>query len=125
MGHVHLHVGHLADALDFYTGLIGFDLQGMSRRFGAAFISAGGYHHHLGLNTWAGEGAPAAPDGVSGLRHFSIEVPGDSDLEPLLDRLSGAGVVVTEVGTDFEVLDPSRNRVRLRSTRGAAAPPLG
>jgi catechol 2,3-dioxygenase len=101
MGHVHLHVAHIPDALDFYTGLVGFDLQGMSRRFGAAFVSAGGYHHHLGLNTWAGEGAPAPPD--------------ESDLEPVLDRLSGAGVVVSQVGDDFEVLDPSQNRVRLRS----------
>ena len=118
MGHVHLHVAHIPDALDFYTGLIGFDLQGKSKRFGAAFISAGGYHHHLGLNTWAGEGAPAAPDGASGLRHYSIELPSDSDLEPVLDRLAGAGVVVTEVGTDFEVLDPSQNRIRLRPRAG-------
>ena len=118
MGHVHLHVAHIPDALDFYTGLIGFDLQGQSKRFGAAFISAGGYHHHLGLNTWAGVGAPPSPAGLSGLHHYSIEVPTESDLEPVLDRLTGAGVAVREVDGDFEVLDPSKNRVRLRARVG-------
>src|SRR5215831_5957519 len=65
MGHVHLHVSHLGDAVDFYHGLIGFDVMGMSAHTGAAFVSAGGYHHHLGLNTWAGEGVAPAPAGTS------------------------------------------------------------
>ncbi|MEX0789276.1 MAG: VOC family protein, partial [Actinomycetota bacterium] len=60
MGHVHLHVRDVDEAVRYYSDLIGFDVMGLSRRFGAAFVSAGGYHHHLGLNTWAGRGAPPA-----------------------------------------------------------------
>jgi catechol 2,3-dioxygenase len=72
MGHVHLHVPHLDTAEAFYCGRIGFDP--MLRRYpGALFVAAGGYHHHLGLNTWAGVGAPAPPDNAVGLRTFTIE----------------------------------------------------
>lgn len=113
MGHVHLHVSHLGDAVDFYHGLIGFDVMGMSPRSGAAFVSAGGYHHHLGLNTWAGEGISPAPPGTSGLRRFTIELPTERDLEPVLERLRTGGVAVDEAEAGFEVRDPSRNLARL------------
>jgi catechol 2,3-dioxygenase len=114
MGHVHLHVSHLGDAVDFYHGLIGFDVMGMSERLGAAFVSAGGYHHHLGLNTWAGAGAPPPSPGVAGLRQFSIELPTDKDLEEVMTRLEGAGVVPTRAGAAFVVQDPSQNRVQFK-----------
>jgi len=115
MGHGHLHVRDVDEALHFYHELIGFDLTGQSRRFAAAFISAGGYHHHLGLNTWAGAGAPPPPAGAAGLRHFTIELPTAGDLDEVKDRLTAGGVDV-EPGSDadFWVVDPSGNRVRLR-----------
>jgi len=72
MGHVHLHVPHIDTAEAFYCGRIGFDP--IVRRYpGALFVSAGGYHHHLGLNTWAGIGAPPPPENSAGLRSFTIE----------------------------------------------------
>lgn len=72
MGHVHLHVPHLDTAEAFYCGRIGF--EPMVRRYpGALFVSAGGYHHHLGLNTWSGVGAPPPPENAAGLRSFTIE----------------------------------------------------
>jgi catechol 2,3-dioxygenase len=72
MGHVHLHVPHLDTAEAFYCGQIGFDP--ILRRYpGALFVSAGGYHHHLGLNTWAGVGAPPPPENAAGIRSFTIE----------------------------------------------------
>ncbi|TMC06722.1 MAG: glyoxalase [Chloroflexi bacterium] len=115
MGHVHLHVGHLGDAVDFYHGLIGFDLMGMSRQGRMAFVSAGGYHHHLGLNTWAGEGAPPPPPGTSGLRRFTIELPTAGDLDAVLERLRAGDVAVEAAGPGYEVLDPSQNIARLVS----------
>jgi catechol 2,3-dioxygenase len=117
MGHVHLHVRHLDDAVEFYSGLVGFDLKGVSRAIGMAFVSAGGYHHHIGLNTWAGEGAPPAPAGTAGLRHFTVEVPSDSDLEGVAARLSDAGLRVDEQARSFEVRDPSENLVRFVTRR--------
>ena len=72
MGHVHLHVPHLDTAEAFYCGRIGF--EPMVRRYpGALFVAAGGYHHHLGLNTWVGVGAPPPPENAVGLRSFTIE----------------------------------------------------
>ena len=75
IGHVHLKVSEIERALDFYCGVLGFELRA---RMGdqAAFISAGGYHHHIGLNTWQGEGAPAPPPGARGLEDFELLLPG-------------------------------------------------
>src|SRR5262249_42276920 len=74
IGHVHLHVRVLAEAEAFYCGVLGFDVM---QRMGhsALFVSAGGYHHHLGLNTWAGVGAPVQPEGTAGLEHFEVILP--------------------------------------------------
>lgn len=75
MGHVHLHVPHLDSGEAFYCGRIGF--EPMLRRYpGALFVAAGGYHHHLGMNTWVGVGAPAPPEDAVGLRSFTIESSG-------------------------------------------------
>src|SRR5438067_13729575 len=79
MGHVHLHVADVENALRFYHDLVGFDVMGHVP--GVGFVSAGGYHHHLGLNTWAGRGARPAPPGSSGLRRFTVELPTQKDLE--------------------------------------------
>jgi catechol 2,3-dioxygenase len=111
MGHVHLHVADVDDALRFYHDLVGFDVMGQA--MGAAFVSAGGYHHHLGLNIWAGAGAPPAPADAAGLRRFTIELPARRDLEDTAERLARGGVKVDEVGADFAAIDPSANPVVL------------
>jgi catechol 2,3-dioxygenase len=119
MGHVHLHVRQVPEALGFYHDLVGFDIMGLMRRFGAAFISAGGYHHHLGLNTWAGQGAPPRPEGAAGLRHYTVEVPTDEELDRVVGRLDGGGVEVNPLeDAGYWALDPSRNRVHLQVRQG-------
>jgi catechol 2,3-dioxygenase len=117
MGHVHLHVRNVDEAVAFYHGLIGFDVMGVADRWGAAFVSAGGYHHHLGLNTWAGEGAPPAPPTAAGLRHYTIELPDETALGTVVGRLTGAGVAVSGEGRDQVLSDPSGNRVHLAVRR--------
>lgn len=111
MGHVHLHIHDLKGAVDFYSGAVGFDIQGVADRWGAAFVSAGGYHHHLGLNIWAGEGAPQAPDDASGLRHFTIELPTEADLAEVVAQVQATQTEVHESGEGVFVRDPSGNRV--------------
>lgn len=114
MGHVHLHVRNVEEAIGFYRDLIGFDVMGTSVRFGVAFVSAGGYHHHLGLNTWAGKGAPPPPAGRAGLREFTIEVPDATELQAVSERLEIAGVALSpspDAGVSF--FDPSLNPVRV------------
>jgi len=113
MGHVHLHVSDLTDALAFYHELIGFDIIGHIPGWGAAFVSAGGYHHHLGLNTWAGVGVPPAPPEMSGLRHFTIEVPGRRDLAQVVDRLRRSGLDPVPALGGVLVKDPSQNQILL------------
>ncbi len=113
MGHVHLHVGNIDAALHFYADLIGFDVQGVAPGFGVAFVSAGGYHHHLGLNTWAGVGAPPAPPTAAGLRHFAIELPTENDLAAVASRLHAGGAMISDGPQGRFVTDPSGNRIRL------------
>src|SRR5436190_13680568 len=90
IGHVHLKVSDLQRSLDFYCGLLGFELM---QTYGnqAAFISAGGYHHHIGLNTWQSKGAPPAPEFAPGLFHTAILYSERKDLAKILKRLSEAG----------------------------------
>lgn len=91
MGHVHLHVSHIESAEEFYCGTIGFDP--IVRRYpGALFVAAGGYHHHLGLNIWAGVGAPPPPENAVGLRSFTVE---SRELEPHDVADASTGVVVS------------------------------
>ena len=109
MGHVHLHVGDVDDALRFYHDLVGFDVKGHVP--GMGFVSAGGYHHHLGLNEWAGRGARPAPAGSAGLRRFTVELPTQRDLDDVLNRLESGQVRVTEEAGGYAAIDPSANRV--------------
>lgn len=89
VGHLHLHVGDVDEALGFYRDVIGFEVQTLFE--GAAFVSAGDYHHHLGLNTWRGQGAPPPPADAVGLERWTIRIGPDA-LEELRGRLEGAGV---------------------------------
>lgn len=109
MGHVHLHVADVEDALRFYHDLVGFDVIGHVP--GVGFVSAGGYHHHLGLNTWAGRGARPAPAGSAGLRRFTVELPAQSDLQAVVGRLEQGEVQIAEEDGGFVAMDPSANRV--------------
>ncbi|MFZ1752651.1 MAG: VOC family protein [Caldilineaceae bacterium] len=115
IGHIHLHVGSIDDTEGFYRDALGFDLI---TRYGpsATFLSAGGYHHHIGANTWAGVGAPPAPENAWGLSHFTIEVPGTQALSQVRARLESAGVSVAERDNGYFVRDPSGNGILLRST---------
>ena len=113
MGHVHLHVADVDDALRFYHDLVGFDLMGHVP--GVGFISAGEYHHHLGLNEWAGHGARPAPAGTAGLRRFTVELPTKRDLDDVISRLEHGEVRVTEEADGYTAVDPSQNRVTFKT----------
>jgi catechol 2,3-dioxygenase len=120
MGHVHLHVRDIPEAVDFYHGLIGFDVMGIAQRWGAAFVSAGGYHHHLGLNTWAGQGAPPHPVDAAGLRHYTLELPDEPSLAEVAARLTEGGVTLAEHSEGgWWLQDPSQNRIHLTTKPGA------
>jgi catechol 2,3-dioxygenase len=118
MGHVHLNVANIDEAEAFYSGVLGFDVT-VRGYPGALFVSAGGYHHHLGLNTWAGEGAPAPPEGSRGLESFEVVVPEGADVAAAAGRLEDAGVMVDHLDGGIEVSDPSSNRVTIRTADGA------
>lgn len=117
IGHVHLKVADLDRAIQFYRDLMGFDLL---TRFGneAAFLSAGGYHHHLGLNTWESAGGTAPPRGTTGLYHFAINYPTRKDLAVALKRLldNGWGIDgASDHGTHQALYlhDPDSNGIEL------------
>jgi catechol 2,3-dioxygenase len=114
MGHVHLHVRDIPEALDFYHGVLGFDVMGHAREFHMAFVSAGGYHHHLGLNTWQGEGAPPPPADAVGLRHFTVDFPNQSALDEVVARVEKAGIPYNQAKDGLLLHDPSQNGVVLR-----------
>jgi len=111
IGHVHLHVSNINEALDFYHGVLGFDVMGNAKTMRAAFVSAGGYHHHIGLNTWQGEGAPPPPPDALGLRYFSVELPDQPALEEVLARVEKAGIPANQTKDGLLVSDPSQNGV--------------
>jgi catechol 2,3-dioxygenase len=117
IGHVHLKVADLERALKFYCGVLGFELQ---QRFGssAAFISAGGYHHHIGLNTWESAGGSPPPPRSTGLYHLAILYPTRALLADALRRLLGAGVELDGasdhgVSEALYLRDPDGNGVEL------------
>jgi catechol 2,3-dioxygenase len=121
IGHVHLKVADLQRALDFYCGVLGFQL---TQRFGsqAAFISAGGYHHHLGLNTWESLGGPPPAPGTTGLYHVAILYPTRAALADALCRLQRAGVPLDGasdhgVSEALYLRDPDGNGVELYRDR--------
>jgi catechol 2,3-dioxygenase len=112
IGHVHLQVADIAESEAFYNGVLGFDV--MVRGYpGALFVSAGGYHHHLGLNTWHSLGSAAPAPGSVGLRDFAIELPDSQELAGVLGRIRAAGIETTAVDGGAFVRDPSGNGIVL------------
>jgi catechol 2,3-dioxygenase len=116
IGHVHLKVADLDRALDFYTGVLGFELT--QRMPGAAFMSAGGYHHHIALNTWESKGAAPPPPGRTGLFHLAILYPTRALLADALRRVMAAGIQLDGasdhgVSEALYLRDPDDNGVEL------------
>ncbi len=121
IGHVHLKVADLDRSLDFYCGVLGFELQA---RMGeqAAFISAGGYHHHIGLNTWESKGGSPPPPGTTGLFHVAVRYPSRAALGDALRRLVAAGIRLDGasdhgVSEALYLRDPDQNGVELYRDR--------
>ena len=117
IGHVHLKVADLKRALDFYCGVLGFEL---TQRYGsqAAFVAAGGYHHHIGLNTWESARGSPPPGGTTGLYHLAILYPTRATLADALRRLMAAGVQLDGasdhgVSEALYLRDPDENGVEL------------
>jgi catechol 2,3-dioxygenase len=127
IGHVHLKVADLERAIAFYRDVLGFEV---TQRYGrqAAFLSAGGYHHHIGLNTWESQGGSPPPDGHTGLYHLAILYPTRAEFADALQRLMKAGVPL-EGASDHGVSealylrDPDGNGVELYWDRPEAAWP--
>ena len=105
VGHVHLTVSRMEPAVEFYRDVVGFDV--MMRIPSLTAVSAGGYHHHLNLNTWAGEGAPPDSDRVAGLLGWELVVPGSQERRALVDRLGAAGTLTGSPG-GITATDPDR-----------------
>jgi catechol 2,3-dioxygenase len=114
VGHVHLHVGDIERALEFWRDAIGFEVT--TSFPSAAFIAADGYHHHLGLNTWRGEGVPPVPDGVVGLRHWTIVFEDAAQVASVRERVPE----LEERPGGFLARDPWRNAVHITAeSRGS------
>ena len=113
IGHVHLHVRDVEEAVSFYHGIIGFDVMGNAPAMQAAFISAGGYHHHLGLNTWQGRGAPPPPPDAMGLRYYTIDLPNQTAYDDVVARVDKAGIASNKTDDGLLIYDPSQNAVVL------------
>jgi catechol 2,3-dioxygenase len=116
IGHVHLKVADLERAIGFYRDLMGFDL--IANMGTAAFLSAGGYHHHIGLNTWESAGGTPPPPGTTGLYHFAINYPARRDLAAALQRLLDGGWGIdgaSDHGTHEAIYlhDPDHNGIEL------------
>src|SRR3954454_1764885 len=114
VGHVHLHVGDLEDGLHFYRDVVGF--EEMVRLPTAAFVAAGGYHHHLAFNVWRGPGVPPEPAGTVGLRHWTIVLPDDESVEALRARAAAAGVDTEQIDGALVLRDPWG--IELHAVRG-------
>jgi catechol 2,3-dioxygenase len=112
MGHVHLQVADIPAAERFYNRALGLDV--MVRSYpGALFLAAGGYHHHLGLNTWQSQGAPPPPEGALGLDRYELVLPNAAERDSAADRLAEAGADPQRLDEGVVASDPSGNRVLL------------
>lgn len=118
VGHVHLHVSDLKESERFYHEVLGFDVTLASAQFGAVFVSAGGYHHHIGMNVWKGVGIAPPPPGSAGLRHFTILVPEAGELDRLAQRLEASGVEARAGAEGVWIKDPAGIEVLLAVAQG-------
>jgi catechol 2,3-dioxygenase len=116
VGHVHLHVGNLAEARAFYCGLLGFRTM-LQYGSSALFVAAGGYHHHVGLNIWAGPDAPPTPADATGLSHFTVVNPDPGQIERILGKLERLGISVEARGDAWYFRDPFGIGIRLTTCR--------
>jgi catechol 2,3-dioxygenase len=113
MGHMHLHVGDIDEGLRFYRDLLGFELQ--ANLGTAAFVSAGGYHHHLAFNTWMGRGVGPAPDHTVGLSHWTVQLRTPEDVAAVRERVRTGGLDTADTDHGFAVRDPWRIEVRFEA----------
>lgn len=119
MGHMHLHVSNIPNAERFYLGTIGLNKPKSTMEMPtASFLGAGGYHHHLGINTWAGVGAPPPPPDSARLLNYEILFPDDGALQTVLQRLDASYIEPQETDQGWLVRDPSQNSILLRATPG-------
>jgi catechol 2,3-dioxygenase len=118
LGHVHLNVSELSASEGFYGAGLGLDVT-VRGYPGALFLSAGGYHHHVGLNTWMGEGAPPPPAGARGLDRYEVVVPGEDAVEDAGRRFARAGVETARTEQGLLATDPSGNPLLVRSAAAA------
>jgi catechol 2,3-dioxygenase len=114
IGHLHLHVGDVDEGLRFYRDALGFELQ--AHLGSAAFVSAGGYHHHLGFNVWNGTGVGPAPAHTAGLRSWTVQLPTRADIDAVRSRVHAAGVPEEPREGGFLVRDPWQNAVAFVAT---------
>lgn len=112
VGHIHLHVSDLNPSTRFYVDVLGFELMA---RYGpsALFVSAGGYHHHIGLNTWAGQGAPQPPHDALRLQWYEVRLPDTTALSQVMERIEVAELPFEEEEMGIAVHDPSGNKLLL------------
>ncbi|WLD92909.1 VOC family protein [Alkalihalobacillus sp. AL-G] len=115
MGHIHLHVADLEEAKAFYCDGLGFDIT-IPFRQQALFVSTGGYHHHIGLNTWNGKGSPAPDENHIRMNWFSIILPTEEARNLVITRLEKINVPIIEENGGIWTEDPSRNKIRLELT---------
>ncbi|MDB4868120.1 MAG: Catechol 2,3-dioxygenase [Cohnella sp.] len=113
MGHIHLHVSDLAATKHFYEEVLGFDVMAQMGN-AALFVAAGGYHHHIGLNTWAGVGAQLSPDNAAGLAFYEIMVPTAEAMMEVVARLNEAAVPIREEEGSVVFHDPTGIEIHLR-----------
>jgi catechol 2,3-dioxygenase len=111
LGHMHLQVSSVKPAEAFYRSVLG---MGLMLNWGtASFVSAGGYHHHIGMNIWNSAGAPPPPPDAAGLRYFTVKLPDADSLAQIADRVHAAGLPLTETEEGLSVADPSSNGIVL------------
>lgn len=120
IGHLHLQVSDTDQAANFYSGVVGFAIT--AQMPGAIFASAGGYHHHLGLNSWSSRGGAPNTTQAAGLEAFVIEVPSAAERDHLAEQVAAAGYTVSANGAEVSVRDPWNIEVVLRAPAAGAQP---